>query len=90
MAETVWTSNRKEAYEFAKLLTVVDGIEDVFVSVTSEAFQFQVFFDYNNKVHEHSLFVELYQLLKEYELNGINLHGEKWARAKDEVEKESL
>lgn len=90
MSETVWTSNRKEAYEFAKLLTVVDGIENVFVSVNSEAFQFQVFFDYNNMIQEHSLFVELYQLIKEYELDSFNLPGEKWARAKKEVEKESL
>ncbi|WHY88719.1 hypothetical protein QNH39_13155 [Neobacillus novalis] len=87
-SDNVWTSNRKEAYEFAKLLTVVDGIGEVFVS-KSDTFEFSVFFDIKNNVHEHSLYVEIAHLLTDYELNGINTHGEKWARAFKEVRGEA-
>jgi hypothetical protein len=84
-SDTLWTGNRKDAYEIAKLLNVVEGVENVFVSVTSDAFQFRIFFQINDDVHEHSTHVELVHLLKEYQLNSINFQGERWDRAKKEV-----
>ncbi|WP_045518104.1 hypothetical protein [Neobacillus niacini] len=86
-SDNVWTSKRKEAYEFAKLLTVVDGINEVKVH-KSEAFEFNVIFGIDEKVHEHSLYIEMATLLKEYDLQGINTHGARWERAFQEINNE--
>ncbi|MGY3716253.1 hypothetical protein ACWE42_12105 [Sutcliffiella cohnii] len=82
--DSIWTANRKEAYEFAKLLTVVDGIDSVKV-IQEHGLEFYVRFAIEHDIHEHSLYVELATLLHEYELHGINASGEQWAIAFDMV-----
>jgi hypothetical protein len=86
-SDNVWTSDRREAYEFAKLLTVVDGVEDVVVKVSS-AFEFNVIFGIKHNVHEHTFYVEVATLIKEYNFKGLNLQGEHWERAFNEINKE--
>jgi len=85
-SDVVWTSKRKEAYEFAKLLTVVEGIKEVKVHKSSNI-EYHIKFDIDTNVHEYSLYIELASLLKEYNLNGINTHGEKWFKAFQEINK---
>lgn len=72
--DNAYTSDRREAYEFAKLLLVVDGIKHVKVEILN-GIEFRVVFDIESDIHQHTLYVELVTLLKEYDLTSFYFHG---------------
>jgi hypothetical protein len=89
MSDSVWSGVRKEAYEFAKLLTVVQGVSRVIVKKHSEI-DFTVLFDIEQGYENQELYIELVHLIVEYDLQSICSTGEQWGRAFDEVRRNKI